>query len=265
MSNQKSELKQIPVEQLVRGKYQPRKDFDQEALRELANSIKSAGLIQPLVVRKVGTEQYEIVAGERRWRASQLAGLDTVPCLLSNISDEKAAAVTTIENIQRQDLNPIEEAHSFQRLAEDFDYLHEEIAAVVGKSRAKITNSLRLLRLDSRIQDLLTNHQLSAGHGKVITGVAEKHQYPLAQKCVEHGWSVRKLEAEVKKIKNPPSAIKSGSDPNIKSLEQAASEQFGSPVKLDPDLNQSTGWIKIRYFNNETLAGLLDKIGVKYE
>ena len=265
MSNHKPELKQIPVEQLERGEYQPRKAFDKASLDELASSIKSAGLIQPLVIRAIGEKQYEIIAGERRWRAAQIVGLDTVPCLLSNISDEQAAAVTTIENIQRQDLNPIEEAQSFQRLAEEFDYLHEEIAAIVGKSRTKITNTMRLLKLEPRVQDLLINQQLSGGHGKVITGVAEKFQFPLAQKCVEQGWSVRKLETEAKKIKNPSTAIKTGSDPNTRKLEQSASEQFGSPVKLDPDLNQQTGWLKIRYFNNETLAGLLDKIGVEYE
>jgi len=280
MPKAKPELRQIPVDQLIRGQYQPRRAFDPIALEELAESIKSAGLIQPLVIRPVSNSpsssnnpntatnlnnQYEIIAGERRWRAAQLAGLDSVPCLIRDITDEQAAAVTTIENIQRQDLNSIEEAQAYSRLVEEFKYHHDEVAAIVGKSRTKVTNAMRLLKLEPRIQQLWIDKQLSGGHGKVIAGLPEKIQFEIAQKCIKQEWSVRKIEAEAKRFQQQGRAIQSAQDPNVARLETVVSDQFGAQVKLDPDLGKTGGWLKIKYFDNETLAGLLDKMGVEYE
>lgn len=261
----KSALKNIPIDQLVRGQYQPRSQFDEASLNELAESIRSAGLIQPLVVRPISTSQYEIIAGERRWRASAYAGLHTIPCLVRDITNEQAAAVTTIENIQREDLNPIEEAKAYQQLIQSFHYNHEEVAAIVGKSRTKITNSLRLLKLDTRVQKYLIDKSLSTGHGKVIAGLSEKYQYELAKKCVEQNWSVRRIEEEIRKISACEQSIQPSLDPDLARLERIVSDQIGSPTKLDYHPNKRGGWLKIRYFDYETLAGLLDKIGVDYE
>lgn len=262
---EKSSLKQIPVDQLQRGQYQPRREFDPDTLAELAESIKSAGLIQPLVVRPLRKNLYEIIAGERRWRAAQLAQLDTVPCLVREFTDEQAAAVSTIENIQRQDLNPIEEAHAYLRLAEEFHYLHDEVAAIVGKSRTKVTNSIRLLKLDSRVQQFLIDNQLSAGHGKVIAGLPSDQQYRFAKLCIENAWSVRQIELEAKKPQFTIEDDTPHTDPNIARLERLVSDQFGAPVKLDADASRKGGWLKIRYYDNDTLSGLLDKIGIDYD
>lgn len=261
----KPELKTIPIECLKPGKYQTRRVFDQEALHELADSIKSEGLIQPIVVRAILNSKYEIVAGERRWRASQLAGVDMVLCLVNNYSDEQAAAITTIENIQRADLNPIEEAQAYQNLIEEFEYLHEEVAAVVGISREQVTNCLRLLKLDKRVQDLLISEELSRGHGKAIAGLSLNLQYEIAKKCAEEGWSSRRIEQEVKKLQTQNSVVSPGSDPDMRVLERLIGDQIGSTVKFEPDINKKSGWIKIKYFDNEILAGILDRLGIDYE
>ncbi|MBB72554.1 MAG: chromosome partitioning protein ParB [Legionellales bacterium] len=261
----KPELKTIPLDKLARGQYQPRQDFDGEALQELADSIKSSGLIQPIVVRPGIKDSYEIVAGERRWRAAQLAGLQDVPCLINHYTDEQTAAVTTIENINRVDLNPIEEAQAYQRLIDEFDYLHEEVAAVVGKSRTKVSNCLRLLKLDKRVRDFLVQRAISEGHGKVLAGIAENQQYDVAQKCVQRGWSVRKLDQEIKRLSQPTIALQHKDDVDVLALENLMAEQLGAKVHIDQDLAKGSGWLKIKYFDNDTLAGLLDRIGVKYD
>lgn len=259
-------LKDLPIEYLKRGQYQTRKHFDEALLQELALSIQSQGLIQPIVVRPLTDNFYEIIAGERRWRAAQLAHLEIVPCLIRSFNNEQAAAVTVIENIQREDLNPIEEAMSYQTLIDEFNYFHEEIAAIMGVSRAKITNALRLLKLDKKIQKMLEDKVLSLGHGKVLAGVDEKFQYLLAEKCVAKGWSVRHLEQEAKKSHCAnTAAIATSQDPNILLLERHISEFVGSEVKIEGDVNNPSGWMKIRYFDNETLAGLLEKIGLQLE
>lgn len=219
----KSELKNIPIEYLKPGKYQTRQVFDQESLQELAESIKSEGLIQPIIVRPISDgdngkkefekeekeghkkyRRYEIVAGERRWRAAQLAKLEMVPCLINHYSDKQVAAITPIENVQRKDLNPIEEAFAYQHLIDEFAYIHEEVAIAVGKSRTKITNLLRLLRLDTRVQELLILGDLNEGHGKIIAGLPYNLQYELAKKSAEQNWSLKswnkKQKRQIKQI-----------------------------------------------------------------
>ncbi len=259
---------QIPIEQLHSGRYQPRRDFNPEALEELGKSIRSSGLIQPIVVRRSSENSYEIIAGERRWRAAQIVGLETVPCLINNYTDEQAAAVTTIENIQRKNLNPIEEAQSFQRLIDDFHYLHEEVAAIVGKSRVQVTNCLRLLRLDERIQQWLITGVLSEGHGKTLASLTQSSQFELARCCVEQAWSVRRLEQEVKSHqiseKKFPSPQSSG-NADLMRLERVISDQLGAKVKVTTDNATKGGWLNIQFYDNDTLAGLLEKIGIKEE
>ena len=260
----KPEFKNISLDLLSRGKFQSREEFSDTYISELAESIKENGIIQPIIVRPIANKEYEIIAGECRWRAAQKAMLDEVPCLVRKYSDEQAVAATAIENIQRKNLNPIEEANAYQKFIDEFGYLHEEVAVVVGKSRTKITNSLRLLKLDGRVQDMLVKELISEGHGKVLAGLSAKTQFVLAQRSHTKGWSVRKIEQEAKKIQQG-AGIVHGEDPNILNLEKIISEQVGTSAKIEEDVGSRGGWLKIKYFSNETLAGLLDKLGVEYD
>jgi len=265
----KSELKTIPIESLKSGKYQTRQIFEKKALQELAESIKAEGIIQPIIVRPTTNSEYEIIAGERRWRAAQILGLEVLSCLVGCYTDEQAAAITPIENVQREDLNPIEEARAYLNLIDDFKYTHEEVATIVGKSREKITNILRLLKLDVRVQELLVLRRISEAYGKILAGLPSYLQYGVAIKCIEHAWSTRKLEQEIKKLQLENSNISKaadGKDPNICVLEKLISNQIGSEVRLETDKNKTNcGWLKIRYSNNEILTGILDKLGIAYD
>lgn len=266
MSKTKPTLQQIATDLFVRGQYQPRKHFDPAQLQELAESIKTTGgLLQPIIARPIG-EKFEIIAGERRWRAAQLAGLTEVSCLVSHYSDEQALQASIIENISRADLNPIEEAQAYQRLIDEFHYVHEEVAAAVGKSRTAITNALRLLKLDSRVQELLILAQISEGHGKILAGLSASQQYPLALRCAEKAWSVRKIEAEAKKLQSIANAEDNNpfSDPNVKHLEIALSEHVGNQVKIDYE-DRGGGFVKIRFNNIDELEGHFARIGFKIE
>lgn len=261
----KPTLQSLSIDQLIRGKYQPRKHFEQEQLQELADSIKSTqGLLQPIVVRPSTNGKFEIVAGERRWRAAQLAGLTEVSCLVSHYSDEQALQAAIIENISRADLNPIEEAQAYQRLIDEFNYLHEEVAAAVGKSRAKITNALRLLKLHPEVQNLLISGQLSEGHGKILAALPENHQLLLAERCIAKNWSVRKIELEAKKLQQAPNQDGPYSDANIKNLENALSDHVGNQVKIDCE-DRGGGYLVIRFNNIDELEGHFDRIGFKTE
>lgn len=263
MTQPKAELKNIPIEQIVPGKYQPRRRFTQAELEELALSIQSQGLIQPVVVRPVNSQQYELIAGERRWRASQLAKLDVIPCLVRDYTDEQAAASSLIENVNRQDLNPIEEALGYKRLLEEFHYTQEELATIIGISRVAITHKLRLLQLDKQIQQWVEEKQLSEGHAKVMVSLTPRLQLELAEACIKQGWSVRKLEQELKKrSQNAPSQSAKSAD--VKKLEQMITDQLGSDAQIEIDTHKG-GWLRIRYINHEILEGILDKIGVKYD
>lgn len=257
----KAKLFDIPVNHLQRGRFQPRVEFNEQELAELALSIQSAGVIQPLVVRPIGAERYEIVAGERRWRASQLAGLSTVPCLVKHYTDEQTAAVTTIENINRVDLNPIEEARAYQRLIDEFQYLHDEVAAVVGKSRTKITNALRLLKLVPEVQTLLIHGELSEGHGKILAGLESKQQHALALKIVKYQWSVRRAEKEAKQILTGKKQV--NIDPDIKSLEKRLGDYIGCDVNIDHGDDRCR--MHIDCHNIDVLQGVLEKLGFKHK
>lgn len=266
MIKRKSILQQIGIDLLVRGKYQPRQQFDPIKIEELAESIQSTGgLLQPLVVRPLPAGKYEIVAGERRWRAAQRAGLSEISCLISEITDEQALQASIIENISRTDLNPIEEAMAYQRLIDEFDYLHEEIAASVGKSRTAITNSLRLLKLDMKVQRLLIEGKLSEGHGKILASLPHAQQLMLAERCAQKGWNVRRIEAEAKKLQPHTNEVESNySDNNIRHLEVALSEHVGNKVKIDCE-EKGGGYVRIRFNNIDELEGHFKKIGFDYE
>lgn len=260
-----SELQQLSIDQLRRGKYQPRKYFDPEQLKELADSIKTTGgLLLPIIVRPLSAGIYEIVAGERRWRAAQLAGLSEVSCLINNYTDEQALQASIIENINRANLNAIEEAESFQRLIDEFQYQHDEVAAAVGKPRSVITNSLRLLKLDKRVQEFIIHGQLSEGHGKIIAGLPANQHFALAETCVQKKWSVRKLESEAKKLLQPEMNAGPYSDPNIKHLETALSEHIGNHVHIDCE-DRGGGFVKIRFNNIDELEGHFARLGFKYD
>lgn len=266
MTKSKPTLQTLSIDQLVRGKYQPRQHFDTTQLQELADSIKSTGgLLQPIVVRPLKNSKFEIIAGERRWRAAQLAGFSEINCLVSFYTDEQALQAAIIENINRADLNPIEEANAFQRLIDEFHYLHEEVAAAVGKSRTSITNALRLLKLDPRVQSLLVSEQLSEGHGKILAGVHAHQQFPLAELCIKKNWSVRKLELEAKKLLQPVTNNEGRySDSNIAHLETALSDHLGNQVQIDCE-DRGGGFVKIRFNNVDELEGHFERLGFKYE
>jgi ParB family chromosome partitioning protein len=233
-------------------------------LKELSESIKTTGgLLQPIVVRPLADNLFEIIAGERRWRAAQLAGLSEVSCLVSRYTDEQALQASIIENINRSDLNPIEEAQAYQRLIDEFHYLHDEVAAAVGKSRTSITNILRLLKLDPRVQELLITGQLSEGHGKILAGLPIPTQLELAERCIQKGWSVRKIETEAKKLQQQD-PLATYSDPNIKHLETALSNHLGNRVEIDCE-DRGGGYIKIRFNNIDELEGHFERLKFKYD
>jgi ParB family chromosome partitioning protein len=258
------EFKTLPIELLQPGFYQPRKTFDKKALQELADSITSQGLIEPLVIRKIDDSHYEIIAGERRWRAAMMAGLCELPCLIGTYTDQQTAAITLVENIQRQDLNLLEEAQGYQRLHSEFSFSQDEVASLVGKSRSHVANILRLLTLSKNIQEQLRNNQLSLGHARALVGLSPKQQIYLANLVTKNHWSVRRLENEVRLSKQEisPAPIK---DQDVLHLQTRLAERIGAPVEISNDQSQGGGWLKIKFFDNDTLAGLLERLGLSYD
>ncbi|AKH68111.1 ParB-like partition protein [Spongiibacter sp. IMCC21906] len=255
-------MRNLPIEFLQRGKYQPRRDMQPEALEELAESIKSQGIMQPIVVRLLGVDRYEIIAGERRWRASQLAGLDTVPALIREVPDETAAAMALIENLQREDLNPMEEALAMVRLQKEFELTHAEIARLVGKSRTTITNLLRLTGLREEVQKLLENGDIEMGHARALLGLPPEQQSSAANTVVSRGLSVRQTEALVRKLVEEKSADQTKpaeKDPDILKLQEELSERVGSPVAIQHG-NKGRGKLVIQYSSLDELDGILAHI-----
>lgn len=257
-----SQFKNIAIDCLQRGQYQPRTLFDEEGLQELAQSIMTQGLIEPLVVRRFSESMYEIIAGERRWRAAMIAGLSEVPCLIGEYTDKQAAAVTLVENIQRQDLSLIDEANGYQRLLSEFHFNQSELAILVGKSRSHIANLLRLLTLCKTVQEQIHQEKISLGHARMLVGLEEHLQKELAKKILDNQWSVRKLEEEVRASKSP--ILKNQPHLDIARLETQLAEQIGSPVQFLHE-NTQGGWLKIRYYDNDTLSGLLERMGLRYD
>lgn len=261
-----TEFCNLPLDSLQPGQYQMRRHFDQQALEELAQSIATQGLIEPLVVRLIAAHSYEIIAGERRWRAAKMAGLLEVPCLVGAYSDKQACALTLVENIQRQDLNIIEEAAGYKRLVDEFQYQQDEIAILVSKSRSHVANILRLLSLTESVKNQLRNQTLSLGHGRLLVGLAPSEQTHFAEQCLQEQWSVRQLEQAVKQFKNKAEALPKNPkrDRDVARLETLLSDQVGAPVQIASDMDQG-GWLKLKFFDNDTLAGLLEKLGLRYD
>jgi ParB family chromosome partitioning protein len=259
-------LQEISLEKLRRGQYQPRQVFSDEGLNSLAETIRRVGILEPLVVRSLSDDNYEIIAGERRWRAAQIAHLQTVPCLIGRYTDEQASQMALIENISREDLNSIDEASAINRIVLEFNYTHEEVAAILGKPRSHITNLLRLLRLDTRVQDLLRTKELSEAHGKILAGLAIDKQHFFATQCLQKNWSSRALVNAVKNLtkdkrENSPKTIKK--DVNTLHLEQEISDKFGHSVKLSFDADDKSGYVNIRFSHLDELENVLYKLKEK--
>ncbi len=251
----------MPLDLIQRGKYQPRRDMDSTALEELAQSIRAQGVMQPIVVRPIGNARFEIIAGERRWRASQLAGLDKIPAMVREVPDEAAIAMALIENIQREDLNPIEEAVALQRLQQEFQLTQQQVAEAVGKSRVTITNLLRLISLPEEIKTLLSHGDLEMGHARALLGLPAEQQIEGARHVVARGLTVRQTEALVRQWsstkENPAEVAKV--DPDISRLEQRLAERLGSPVQIKHG-QKGKGQLVIRYNSLDELQGVLAHI-----
>jgi ParB family chromosome partitioning protein len=256
------ELKQLPVEFLQRGRYQPRRDMDATALQELADSIRTQGVLQPIVVRPIGPQMYEIVAGERRWRATQLAGLDSIPAIIREITDETAIAMALIENIQREDLNPMEEAVALQRFADEFSFTHQQIADAVGKSRATVSNLLRLMSLNPEAKTLLERGDMEMGHARALLALPDTLQGKAAKAVVAKGLSVRQTEAMVRALlaqKDKPEESDRTLDPNVRKLQEQLSERIGAPVQIEYNA-RGKGRLTINYNSLDELDGILAHI-----
>ncbi|KJH79822.1 ParB/RepB/Spo0J family partition protein [Stutzerimonas stutzeri] len=255
------ELQQLPLDIIQRGKYQPRRDIDPVTLDELTHSIRSQGVMQPIVVRSIGSGRYEIIAGERRWRASQQAGLEKIPALVRDVSDEAAIAMALIENIQREDLNPIEEAVALQRLQQEFQLTQQQVADAVGKSRVTISNLLRLIALPEEIKTLLSHGDLEMGHARALLGLPAEQQVDGARHVVARGLTVRQTEALVRQWLNSSEGSKAETrnDPDIVRLEQRLAERLGSPVQIKHG-EKGKGQLVIRYNSLDELQGVLAHI-----
>lgn len=258
---QPNELQQLSVEQIQRSPYQPRRAFQAEALEELAASIRTQGIIQPVVVRKTVRGNYELVAGERRWRAAQMAGLDKIPALVRDINDEAAMAIALIENIQRKNLNAIEEANALQRLLSEFAMTHQQVADAVGKSRTAITNLMRLLGLNDDVKAVLEAGKLEMGHARALLGLSGKTQSDAAQTVINRQLSVRETENLVRKLQEQTQirpAVKK-LDPDIFKLQQQLSEQLCAKVKIQHG-TKGRGKIVVQYNSLDELDGILAQI-----
>lgn len=253
----KQELQHLAIERIQRGKYQPRRDMDQTSLEELAESIKAQGVMQPIVVRSIAANKYEIIAGERRWRAAQLAGLKTIPALVRNVTDEAAIAMALIENIQREDLNPVEEAMALQRLQKEFELTQQEVANAVGKSRASVANLLRLIGLPDEVKTLLAHGDLEMGHARGLLGLPIEQQIQAARHVVAKGLTVRQTEAMVRNIlADKPEQEKPVIDPDVKRLEQKLAERLGTQVQIKHGA-KGKGQLVIKYGSLDELQGVL--------
>lgn len=255
-------LRYIPVELIQRGKYQPRIDIDNDSLKELAASIEKQGIMQPIVIRPISSDKYEIIAGERRWRASQLAGFHEIPAIIKTVDDESAIAMSLIENIQREDLNPIEEAFALKRLQQEFNLTQQEVADAVGKSRTTVTNLLRLINLSEDVRKMLEAKVLEMGHARALLSLSPTEQYSVAKIVVSKCLSVRQTEELVRRtiaVKNSGSTPKRENSADIRSLETKLSEKFGANVSIEHTV-KGKGKLVISYNGLDELEGILNHI-----
>ena len=254
-------LRSVPVERIRRGRHQPRRIVDESALEELAHSVRARGIVQPIVVRSAGNDGFEIVAGERRWRAAQMAGLHEVPVVVRECSDSEAAAVALIENIQREDLNPIEEAEGYRTLAGEFGLTHQELADTVGRSRSSVSNTLRLLELNRDVRALVEQGELDMGHARALLALSGAEQSETAAEVVRRGLSARETEKLVRsKAKGETAAAGPKSrDPDVVRLETELAERLGAQVRIDHKA-KGRGSLTIHYSSLEALDGILQRI-----
>jgi ParB family chromosome partitioning protein len=261
-----ADLNELPLDQVVRGRYQPRREFDEQSLEELAASIRAQGVMQPVVVRRRPQGGYELIAGERRWRAAQLAGLANIPAMIKDVSDEQASAMALIENIQREDLNPLEEAFALQRLKDEFQLTQQQVADAVGKSRVAVTNLLRLLNLVPQVRQLLQSGDIEMGHARALLSLSPADQESLARDVAARHLSVRQTEALVRQHQNRSQGTersptggrsgKSGKDQDTLRLEQELSERIGAPVSISHG-PAGRGQVVIAYTSLDELQGIL--------
>ncbi|MEH6617377.1 MAG: ParB/RepB/Spo0J family partition protein [Porticoccus sp.] len=260
---QRDLLNELPVEFMSRGKYQPRRDMHPEALEDLASSIRAQGVMQPIVVRPIGIDSYEIIAGERRWRAAQLAGLETIPALIRDVPDESAVAMALIENIQREDLNAIEEAQALVRLQQEFGLTQQQVADAVGKPRSTVTNLMRLMTLEQDVQKLLEHGDLEMGHARALLGLGGHSQVEAARTAVAKGMSVRQTEALVRRLQQqqerPEQVPTHRVDPDTKRLQDELSGQIGVPVLIQHNA-KGKGKLVLKYNSLDELEGILSHI-----
>ena len=249
---------ELPIERLQRGQYQPRREFDQDALQTLADSIAAQGVLQPILVRRITEDRYEILSGERRWRAAQLAGLGHIPAVIRDVSDEAAIAIGLIENIQREDLNPVEEGLGLKRLQDEFGLSQDAVAQAVGRSRPAVANLLRLLNLEPEALGMLERREIDAGHAKVLLALSGGEQIRAARQVVKRGLSVRQTETLVKGF-GAERATAPSIDPNVSRLEQDLSSQLGAKVRIQHQ-QSGRGRLEIHYTSLDELDGILGKI-----
>lgn len=257
------QLKYVAVELIQRGKYQPRRDMNPEALEELSASIKAQGVMQPIVIRPISADKYEIIAGERRWRATQLAGLDTIPAVIRHVTDEAAIAMALIENIQREDLNPLEEAVALKRLQDEFELTHQQVADAVGKSRTAVTNLLRLISLSKEVKKLLEHGDIEMGHARAMLSLDDERQRIIASEVVAKALSVRQTEALVRRALeeiHQPKEKKEQYSPDLHKLEEGISEKVGVPVMIQHSA-KGKGKLVLKYNSLDELDGILNHLG----
>ncbi len=258
------QVTRLPVEHIQRGRYQPRRDFDPDALRELADSIAAQGVIQPIVVRPIAPDRYEIVAGERRWRASQQAGLAEIPVVVREVDERSAMAIGLIENIQRADLNPLEEAGALERLLNEFELTHQQVAEAVGKSRTTVTNLLRLLELEPEVKAMVEQSRLEMGHARALLGLKGPAQSEAARRVVAAGLSVRETERLVRRLQqldqvSVPTQSKPAPDPDVRRLQDDLAERLGARVEIQQG-QRGAGKLVIAYNSLNELDGILAHI-----
>jgi len=255
-------LRTLPVDIIQRGKYQPRVDMHQESLQDLADSISEQGVVQPIVVRGIGEGRYEIIAGERRWRAAQLAGLHEIPAVIRDVDDRSAIAIGLIENIQRENLNPIEEARALKRLVEEFEVTHEEAAQAVGRSRAAVSNLLRLLDLEDAVKEMVERRELEMGHARALLALAGRKQVDAARHVIGRGLTVRATEALVQQMQESKRSRKTtaaSKDPNVLQLEARLSDTLGARVVVHA-ARAGKGKLEIHYNSLDELDGIIEHI-----
>jgi ParB family chromosome partitioning protein len=263
-SSGRDSLRELPLDVISPGPYQPRSIFDADRLEELAESIRHQGVIQPVVVRASGDKQYELIAGERRWRAAQLAGIKTIPAIVRDVPDEIAIAMALVENIQRENLNPIEEATALRRLVEEFQMTHQEAGDAVGRSRSAVSNLLRLLEFSAEVRELVDARHLEMGHARALLTLEPALQAQAAREVVRKELSVRQTEELVRRLKNPPVRKSVRLDPDVQHLQDRLSEKLCAKVKLQYNA-RGKGKMVITYNSADELEGILEQMGLEID